>query len=261
MIGRARDADICLPSPALSRRHAEITVGSQNHTLRDLGSTNGTVCDGEKVVDTIVLRHGNRIVLGGVVVLVFSIEDAIERRMRAKLYELATRDPLTNTYNRRYFSERLESEWPWAVRHTRSCALLALDLDHFKKINDTWGHPAGDLVLEEFAKLVLATIRREDVFARVGGEEFFVLCRGTELEQAAALAERLRANVERHKFVWEGNRIPVTVSIGVAASREGGIDTPEALQDVADHRLYDAKAAGRNRVAAALASIDGPAGR
>ena len=128
IIGRALDADIALPAPTISRQHAEIVVTEGRCALADSGSTNGTVCNGEPVTTPVPLTHGSRIVLGGDVILVFSVEDAIEHRMRSKLYEMATRDPLTNAYNRRFFSERLDSEWPWAVRHAQSCALIALDL-------------------------------------------------------------------------------------------------------------------------------------
>jgi diguanylate cyclase (GGDEF)-like protein len=248
VIGRTLDAEICLPASTVSRRHAEIAVAEGRHILTDAGSTNGTVCNGERVVGPVPLKHGSRIVLGGDVILVFSIEDAIERRMRSKLYEIATRDPLTNAYNRRFFSERLESEWPWAVRHAQSCALVVLDLDHFKRVNDTWGHSAGDHVLEELALLIAPVIRREDVFARLGGEEFAILCRVTDRKQATALAERLRVDVETHEFRWRNDRIPITVSIGVATSEEPTVQSAEDLLRRADERLYAAKAAGRNRV-------------
>jgi two-component system cell cycle response regulator len=250
ILGRAVGADICIPAASVSRLHAQIAATAGNYVLTDLGSTHGTMCDGEPVLDSVVLHHGSRIVVGGAVILVFCIEDAIERRMRSTFYELATRDPLTNAHNRRFFSERLESEWPWAVRHAKPCALLVLDLDHFKRVNDTWGHRAGDKVLGEFARAVTGAIRGEDVFARVGGDEFALLCRVTDLEQASALAERIRALVEGFEVGWNSEHISTTVSIGVATSMDPGVESPEALVQRADERLYAAKAEGRNQVAA-----------
>jgi diguanylate cyclase (GGDEF)-like protein len=250
ILGRAADADICIPLSAVSRHHAQIHAAAGQYVLSDLGSTHGTTCDGQPVLGPVQLHHGSRIVLGGAAILVFLVEDAIERKMRSTLYDLATRDPLTNAYNRRFFAERLESEWPWAVRHAKPCALLILDLDCFKQVNDTWGHAAGDRVLAEYATAVSKAIRSEDVFARLGGDEFALLCRVTDLEQALVLAERIRSLVERIDIQWQSAPIPLTVSIGVATSTDPGITTLDDLIQRADERLYTAKAQGRNQVAA-----------
>jgi two-component system cell cycle response regulator len=168
--------------------------------------------------------------------------------MHSLLYERATRDGLTHAYNRRFFSERLASEWPWAMRHEKPCALLLLDLDRFKRVNDTWGHPAGDKALEGFAQVVLGAIRAEDIFARLGGDEFALLCRETEPEQAAALGQRIRELVEQAELSWNNQRIALTTSIGIATSTESDATSPDALVQLADERLYAAKAEGRNAV-------------
>ena len=249
VIGRAPTADICIPLEVVSRRHAQILAGDDGYLLTDLGSTNGTVCDGRLVRDWIELRNGSRIVLGGIAIFGFGIEDPIERRMRDRLYELATRDPLTHAYNRRFFSEALQSEWSWAGRHCRPCAVLMLDLDRFKHINDTWGHAAGDHVLEGLVSVIQSTIRKEDVLARLGGEEFGLLCRATDMAQAALLAERLRSRVQQHHFVWHGSRIAVTMSVGIAISAEAGVGSVSELLARSDERLYAAKSQGRNWVA------------
>jgi diguanylate cyclase (GGDEF)-like protein len=246
VLGRTAEADVCIPAAAVSRRHAQIVVAPGHYVLSDLRSTHGTKCDGQPVLQSIELQHGSRVVLGGAAILVFRIEDAIERRMRSKLYELATRDPLTHAYNRRFFIERLESEWPWSVRHSKPCTLLILDLDRFKHVNDTWGHTAGDRVLAGYARVVSSAIRREDVFARLGGDEFALLCRETDLEQACALAERIRTLVERLDIGWQDQRLRVTVSIGAATSMDSGIDTLDEFIQRADRHLYAAKAEGRN---------------
>ncbi|MBN1608948.1 MAG: GGDEF domain-containing protein [Polyangiaceae bacterium] len=249
IIGRAPTADICVPLEVVSRRHAQILAGDDGYLLTDLGSTNGTVCDGQLVRDWIELRHGSRIVLGGIAIFGFGIEDSVERRMRDRLYELATRDPLTRAYNRRFFCETLQSEWSWAARHCKPCAVLMLDLDRFKHVNDAWGHAAGDHVLEAFAAVIQSAIRKEDSLARLGGEEFGVLCRATDMVQAALLAERLRSRVQEHHFVWHGTRIPVTMSVGIAISAEAGVSSVSDLLARSDERLYAAKSNGRNVVA------------
>ncbi len=248
VLGRGDDADVQVVFEGVSRRHAQIVEQVGSYVLEDLGSTNGTFCRGIPVASPVELGEGDRISLGGRVILRFSREGSLERRLREELYALATRDPLTRAHNLRYFEERMESEWPWAVRHEQACALLMIDVDHFKSLNDGLGHLAGDAALQEIVNTVAASLRGEDVFARVGGEEFAVLCKATRLEAGVLLAERLCRSVAATPFEWRGQRLAMTVSIGVAASHEPGIDQPSQLRERADERLYAAKARGRNCV-------------
>jgi len=248
VLGRGDDADVQVIFEGVSRRHAQIVERTGSYLLEDLGSTNGTYFRGLPVAAPVELGEGDRISLGGRVILRFSREGALERRLREELYALATRDPLTRAHNLRYFEERMDSEWPWAVRHEQACALLMIDVDHFKRVNDGFGHLAGDAVLQEIVNTISASLRREDVLARVGGEEFAVLCRATHLEAGVLLAERLRKNVAETPFEWRGQRLAMSVSIGVAASHEPGIEQPRQLRERADERLYAAKAQGRNCV-------------
>ena len=248
VLGRARDAAVRISLDAISRYHAQILVEDTSCLLEDLGSTNGTHVRGDTIEGPVQLSDGDRINLGGEVVLRFAREGVLEQRLREDLYDLATRDPLTKTYNRRVLQERMDSEWPWAVRHEKACSLLAIDVDHFKDVNDTYGHCAGDEVLRQVVEVIFQTIRHEDLLARVGGEEFAVLCRATSLHDARVLAERIRSGVAGEPFTWRGREIVVTVSIGVAASTETDIESPEALSGLADKRLYAAKERGRNCV-------------
>jgi two-component system cell cycle response regulator len=248
VIGRGNEADVQLNADGVSRRHAQITEADGKYTLTDLGSTNGTVCRGTWIEHAHLLSDGDRINLGGGAVLRFALEGELEQQLRAKLYDLATKDPLTRAYNRRFLDERMKSEWPWAVRHQQACALLMLDIDHFKDVNDTWGHMAGDRVLKELVEVIVQAVRSEDLLARVGGEEFAVLCRSTGQTQASLLAERLRRQVQAHSFAWNQQAIQITVSIGVASSAETPVSSTDDLMALADQRLYLAKHHGRNRV-------------
>lgn len=248
LIGRAQEANIQVAAEGISRRHAEIIERDGKYVLTDLGSTNGTICRGTLLDEPIELIDGDRLNLGGRVIFRFAREGALEEALRQRVYTLATRDPLTNAYNRRYFEERLNSEWAWAVRHRTNLALLFVDVDHFKVVNDTHGHPAGDVVLGGIVDVLAETLRREDLVARLGGEEFAVLCRATDLTAAVGLADRLRRRVEEATFNYRSTALNVTISVGVATSAEGAVTDPETLIARADERLYVAKSAGRNRV-------------
>jgi diguanylate cyclase (GGDEF)-like protein len=182
------------------------------------------------------------------------VEDITEQKeSEVKLKELngllerrATTDMLTGIYNRLRFNEYLEREIGGARRYNHPVSLIMFDIDHFKKINDTYGHHTGDRVLQELAKLVSASIRETDIFARWGGEEFMILSPHTDVEQAALLAEKLRAVIEAHRF---DEAVPVTSSFGVTQFVEQ--DSIEGLTARVDQALYQAKGQGRNRVVAA----------
>lgn len=247
-IGRSELANVQIEDDGISRKHAEIVELDGSYILRDLGSTNGTVCNGTRLAEPVTLRDGDRIRLGPNAALRFDYQDEVEEQMQSKLYDMATRDPLTGAYNRRFFHDRLGSEWAWAIRHRRPCTLIAIDIDHFKNINDTHGHAAGDEVLKSMVAVVHRTIRKEDLFARVGGEEFSLLARATSPAEGLVLAERVRAATERFAFMFGTTRIPVTISLGVATSSDPSIETPDHLMMRADEWLYAAKQNGRNRV-------------
>jgi diguanylate cyclase (GGDEF)-like protein len=166
----------------------------------------------------------------------------------------ATHDELTGVANRRALIQALDRDVAHAVRSGEPYALLMLDMDHFKSVNDTCGHRAGDQVLCHVAAIVRARLRSQDLVGRYGGEEFVVLLPGTPAQGAAVLAERLREAVAQAPCECQGRPIPVTVSIGVCGARLESGDTWDQLIHAADQALYAAKAAGRNRVeCAALA--------
>lgn len=247
-IGRGPRAHLRLQGQGVSRLHSRLFREGDTVFIEDLGSTNGTHVNGEQLTGPHALRDGDQIRVGANLLLKFSLQDEAQARFQRELYEAALRDPLTKVYNRRAFDDRLEGDLSHARRHGTPLSLLLFDLDYFKSVNDTYGHVCGDYVLAEFAELVQAMVRREDIFARYGGEEFVMVCRSTPVVAAASLAERVRAQVAEHRFSYEGKRVPVTVSVGVAASTED--DSTEALLERADKMLYKAKQDGRNRVVA-----------
>jgi diguanylate cyclase (GGDEF)-like protein len=232
----------------VSRRHARIVrIDGPRYVLEDLGSKNGVFVNGRKV-ETAELAAGDRLQIGPTLVLRLTFAAVDEEALAHKLYEGSTRDGLTRLFNRKYADERLVAEVAHARRHKGQFSLVLFDLDHFKAVNDSFGHPAGDGVLRVVAAQVRRALRAEDVLARYGGEEFVVLARGLDLESVGKLANRVRKGVERLSIPWELQTIEPTVSVGVSSLSECAEPTVQALVALADQRLYQAKTTGRNRV-------------
>jgi diguanylate cyclase (GGDEF)-like protein len=173
----------------------------------------------------------------------------VEAQYHEEIYRMTIIDGLTGAHVKRYLLEALEKEIIRARRHARDLSFMMFDIDHFKKINDYHGHLAGDFVLKELARIVQARIRRDEVFARYGGEEFAIILPETNLEGAKALSEGLREKVEQSRFVFQGEQIHVTISIGVAVLQEQDRTSMDLIKN-ADTKLYEAKRGGRNRVVA-----------
>ncbi|BDG03029.1 GGDEF domain-containing protein [Anaeromyxobacter oryzae] len=253
LVGRREDADIPIRDDGISRRHAAIRVEGEGAVIRDLGSVNGTWVDGVRV-EAAPLVDGSRVAIGGATTLKFAYTDELEARWQLKLAESALQDPLTGLSNRRHLEERLAAEVAAGLRHARPVSVLLVDVDHFKAVNDAHGHLAGDEALKMVAFVLRGAVRKEDVLARFGGEEFVVVARETPLAGARALGERIRRAVERSRCAWQGQDLALTVSIGVtvsvgAAQLEPGRTERELLES-ADRALYLAKQGGRNRVVA-----------
>jgi two-component system cell cycle response regulator len=250
VIGRGEKVDVRLVDDGISREHARLLKAEGEIVLEDLGSTNGTYCNGERV-ERRPLAEGDKILIGSATILKFSHQDQLDEMFQRQMSESALRDGLTRAFNKRYFSDRIESEFQSAVRHGTPLSLIFLDIDHFKKINDVHGHPAGDQVLTQLAALAMNVLSDEQTFARYGGEEFAILARGMDLGEAAALSERLRTSVEACVFHAGETAIPVTISVGVARAPAAGMGTAADLVARADETMYAAKRAGRNRVCVA----------
>lgn len=248
LIGRNPRAHVPLESDGVSRNHARILHRGDDYEIEDTGSTNGTYVDGLRIRGRMQLRDGARIQIGDTL-LRFALCDDLEWEAAKRVYEASVRDSLTGAFNRRYFEERLISEFAFAARQGTALCIVLTDIDYFKRINDRWGHPAGDLVLRRIGIELRGALRTEDVLARYGGEEFAVLARGIGVPGARALAERLRSSVERMEIAWEGEQIAVSASVGLAHNHSGpATSDPQRLVSAADKALYAAKAAGRNRV-------------
>ncbi|HEX3902727.1 MAG TPA: GGDEF domain-containing protein [Polyangia bacterium] len=250
VIGRGDKVDVRLVDDGISREHARLVKDEGRIVLEDLGSTNGTFCNGVRA-QRHPLAEGDKILIGSTTILKFSYQDKLDEMFQRQMSESALRDGLTRAFNKRYFSDRIESEFQYAIRHRTPLSLIFLDIDHFKKINDEHGHPAGDQVLTQLATLVMTMLGEEETLARYGGEEFAIVARGVELAAASALSERLRAAVEAHPFKFGGTGIPVTVSIGVARAPGPAMSASGDLVARADEAMYAAKRGGRNRVCAA----------
>ncbi|MDP1824530.1 MAG: GGDEF domain-containing protein [Archangium sp.] len=247
LIGRTSKADIQVDQDSVSRHHAKIRVDGTRITVEDMGSTNGTIVNDEHIEETLRLRNGDLVKIGRTI-FKFIASNNIEAAYHDEIYRMTTVDGLTQVFNRRYFEDAIERELSRSRRYTRPLSLVLLDIDHFKKINDTYGHLAGDAVLKEMALTVRARTRREDVFARFGGEEFALLLPEVDQKGAAHLAEKARKLVEKHTFIFDGEDIAVTMSAGVATVQKKNESHTELIRR-ADEKLYEAKSAGRNRVA------------
>ncbi len=257
VIGRGEDCDLVLNDEGVSRRHALILAAPDGSvTVKDLDSTNGSTVNGKPCAMR-ELIGGERLQFGSRTVFKFELRDSIEEKLANYLYDSAIRDRLTGVYNDHHLREQLASEFDWHQRHKVPLSLIFLDIDHFKTVNDDYGHLGGDEILRQVARRVQRETRDSDLFARYGGEEFACLLRRTPLATAATLAERMRRAVAATPVALGSERdaraIGITLSAGVAQTNRG-TRTPEELIAAADRRLYEAKAGGRNRVAPALLS-------
>jgi len=251
-IGRSLRAELCLDDDGVSRHHARIKRVGDAVWVEDLESRNGTFVNGVKVVEPVQLADGDKIHVGRGSILKFTYHDALDDSFQERMVDSALRDPMTKLYNKRYFAERLDAELRFAQRHGSELAVLMIDVDHFKLVNDSRGHLIGDTVLGAVAATLARAVRNEDVVARYGGEEFVVLLRATAIDAAMLLAERLRKKVEDGVVTADsGPPIRVTVSVGTAAFPAPGIVSATDLIGAADRALYAAKDAGRNRVSRA----------
>jgi len=251
-IGRDDDNALHAALDTISRRHARLFVEGGVHYVEDLGSTNGTFLNEEEIAAAAVLRNGDLVRCGGAV-FKFIEGGNVEALYHEEIYRLTITDGLTQIANKRHFVDFLEREIVRATRHGRPLSLVMFDVDHFKHTNDTYGHLAGDRVLQGIAALVAKQVRRDELLARYGGEEFAVALPETSIEAAAVFCERIRAEVECSTYEYAGEALRATISLGAAELQPS--ESLDTLVARADAQLYRAKQAGRNSV---VASTDPP---
>jgi two-component system cell cycle response regulator len=247
IIGRDLSADIHLDEDSVSRRHARITVTHKETTVYDLDSTNGVFVNGHRVKHA-ALKDGDRLHLGETVLKYLS-GNSTESKFHEDIYRLMTVDDQTQAFNRPYLQESLKREMSRALRYRRPLSLALLDIDQFKTINDTFGHPAGDAVLKAFVALISRNIRQSDLLARYGGDEFAIILPEADRDSALRFCEKLRGLIASNPFRFEQQTLAVTASIGLQSyTHTDGEKTVNQFVAAADAKLYEAKNAGRNRI-------------
>jgi two-component system cell cycle response regulator len=254
IVGRDSEAGFVVSRSSVSRQHARVYLAEDgNWWVEDLNSTNGTFVNEmriklQQLADSDQVRFGDAIYK-------FLSGSNIEQAYHEAIHNMAIQDGMTGIHNKRYFTEFLDREIAVCSRHGHPLTLVMFDVDHFKKVNDTHGHLAGDAVLKDLAARIRPRIRREDLFARYGGEEFACVLPSTALPGGIVFAEHLRTIIAERPCAFENLFIPFTISVGVTTlHRETGVD-PLGLIKRADENLYVAKRGGRNKVVPSLADL------
>jgi two-component system, cell cycle response regulator len=249
-IGRGAEADLVVQDTGVSRLHVRIARTAEGaFYAEDLGSKNGTF-RGQDRIGLTLLCAGDLLQLGPYLQVRFAVVDSVEESLYRQLYESSVHDPLTHVFNRQYLSNRLFAEIAHAQRSGGEVAILMIDVDCLKDVNDHFGHLAGDRALCTIAARILRVLRVEDMLARYGGDEFVVVAAGADAVDARQLAERVRHAVDGLHMSAQGRDVHVTASIGLASLAElaESDDPVAALLALADARMYGAKVSGRNRV-------------
>lgn len=257
-LGRALDADIRINDARASRLHARITTerdeetGTTRYRLSDLESTNGTSLNGARI-NSAFLQDGDKFEIGEQLIR-FEMLDEIDREFQQQIHRLLVHDELTGLLTSKSFFSELRREAARAQAEEMPFCVLMMDIDHFKEVNDTYGHLVGSETLEDVGMVIRKSLRAGDVGARFGGEEFAAFLLDADYSQGMTAAERVRAAIEKHDFpaVRREGAEPIkthhiTISIGVASYPDDGRD-PIQLVEMADSALYRAKRNGRNQV-------------
>lgn len=247
-IGRSNECDITTPDTSCSRKHAEVFLASNGNVyLKDLKSTNGTAVNGTRINEPKELQADDLIQVGDNTEFVFEYMRLSEANAQVEIYEKATRDSLTGIYNRQFFEDTIARIITQRNEDHSGMGLIIFDIDHFKKVNDTYGHPAGDAVIKEVGRRIPKVVRGDDIFSRIGGEEFALILRTSDPDLVEKMTERVRKSVESQFFEIDERALEITVSVGSCfVIGETGVSF-QTLYDAADKALYEAKENGRNR--------------
>lgn len=245
-IGRDEQADIVIFDPKISRDHAQLVFTPSEISIEDRNSRNGTYVDGFRITKTLIDAN-SRIRIGSTQ-MKLDIRDPKEALLDEALYEAAHTDPLTGVLNRRAFMIRANEALNLCRFNAMQIAVVMCDADHFKRINDSHTHPAGDYVLQEIARIIRESLRFEDLVARFGGEEFVILLRGINPQTALTRCNQIRTAIAKHPFKFQDKLIPCTLSMGICCREGDQIPDLDSLIQSADSALFKAKNKGRNRV-------------
>jgi len=246
VIGRSPSVDIVINEQSVSRQHSKCFQASDNFDIEDMGSSNGTYVNNQKLISRYTLKDGDIVRLGTVLFKYYAHHN-IDMLIVDDLYRMANIDSGTQIANKKNVIEALDSEFKYSKAYTRPLSVIYFDLDHFKKCNDTYGHNAGDFILKETAQIVKSVIRKEDIFGRFGGEEFIIILPNTDSRTALAFAERIRTTIDQHDYVFEDKTMKQTISLGVS-QLNSEMAQPKDLLENADQKLYKSKSNGRNMV-------------
>ncbi|MCX5743477.1 MAG: GGDEF domain-containing protein [Proteobacteria bacterium] len=254
IVGRDSEAGFIVSRSSVSRQHAKLYMDDSGQWwVEDMNSTNGTFVN-EARVRSSPLNDSDQVRFGDAIYKFLSGSN-IESAYHEAIHNMAIQDGMTGIHNKRFFTEFLEREIAVAARHGHPLTLVMFDVDHFKKINDSAGHLAGDAVLKDLANRIKPRIRREDLFARYGGEEFACVLPSTTLPGGVVFAEHLRTLIEERPTLFDNHQISFTISLGVTTMlREKEADAATLVKR-ADENLYTAKRTGRNRCVPGLADL------
>lgn len=252
IIGRSMTSSIFVDDRSVSKSHAKISISNGDVYVLDLESTNRTVVNDDTIPPLVPVKLTNNDQLKtGNVLFKYLEGGSLEAHAMEHLQAKSEKDSLTGAYNKGALLMRGAESFKRAKLLKVPMSIAVFDIDHFKKVNDTHGHAAGDYVLKELSQVIgTKLIRTDDFFARYGGEEFVVVLFGSNLAQASEIGERFRATVEGHGFQTSGTRLPITISVGVATV-EPDMSTWDELFVKADNALYASKRTGRNKVTSA----------
>ena len=245
-LGRDPDLTVPVQDASISRRHAELVLDGENLYVHDLKSTNGSYISDNRI-ESGIIQNGELVRFGSVIFKYTKAGD-VEGVFEDELHVRAHIDALTGSYNRKYLMEYMDSEISRCQKLDLPLAMIMVDLDHFKKVNDTYGHPAGDFVLKKTVEIIKdKALRSSDILGRYGGEEFCIVLSEARKSTALVIAERIRSSVEKADFTFEGTKISITLSLGVSHISDE-ITSAKKIIESADEKLYKAKEGGRNKV-------------
>jgi len=245
-IGRGNGADFIINDELVSRVHIKVSHNNNVFIVEDLNSTNGTYIEANRI-ERFTTTPGTVVHIGNSQ-LVFSLKSVAQIDTEKELYKAATTDGLTKISNRLWFMKRADEEIVYAQNKALPLTMIMMDIDFFKRVNDNFGHQAGDSVLRQTAAILLQHKREADLLGRYGGEEFVLLLKGITTEKSKLVAERIRQSIESADFIYNNQKIPITISLGICTMPANNILDLNNCILIADKLLYKAKANGRNRL-------------